>query len=141
MPSSLLQRAELLPFLSRIIDKDPKSLTFKSSGSMSNQKHPSDVYLGEKIQRKYTRMIEGRSESFRQATVTFVTNKKARAGKPLSFDDCIINVRLAMITIVKQDTVVAMLEPYCGVSVRELRADTRSIESKTCQRELDCNSC
>ena len=90
MPSSLLERAEVSAFPFRITDKDPKSLTFKSSGSMSDQKHPSDVSLGDKIQRKYTRMIESQSESFRQAIVTFVTNKIARAGKPLGFEDCII---------------------------------------------------
>lgn len=30
-----------------------------------------------------------------------------------------------------------MLKPYRGVSVREVRANMRSIESKTCQRGLD----
>ena len=35
-----------LPFLARIeiTDKDPKSPTFKSSGSMSGQKHPVDCF-------------------------------------------------------------------------------------------------
>ena len=68
---------------------------------MSGLKHPIDVFLGAKIQRWHIHMIESRSESFRQANVNFVTNKKARVGKSLSFEDCIINVRLAMVTIVK----------------------------------------
>ena len=33
-----------LPLLSRITDKDPKSLSFKSSDSMSGQKHPVDHF-------------------------------------------------------------------------------------------------
>ena len=81
-----------LSFLSRIVDKDAKSLNVNSSGSMSGQKHPIEFFHEETSQRKYTRTIESRSESSRQAIETFVTNKKDRAGKPLRFEYCIISL-------------------------------------------------
>lgn len=99
------------------------SLNFASSGPTSGHKHPIEV-LVEDARRKHTHIIESQSKSLKQA----IANYKERYNRepPPGFDDWYHYAVNNNATIIDEyDSVMAMFEPYWGITARELRARVR----------------
>lgn len=103
------------------IDVDSPTLAFL--GPTSGQKHPIEI-LVEDARRKHTHIIESQSKSLEQAIANY--KKRYHREPPPGFDDWYHTaVTMDAIIIDEYDTVMAMFEPFWGISARELRARVR----------------
>lgn len=108
-------------------DLDAPYLSFGSLSSTSGHKHPVEL-LVEHARRRFTRMVESQSKSLEQAIANY--KKRYNREPPPGFDEWYrVAVELNATIIDDYDTVMTSLEPYWGISARELRARVREVIS------------
>ena len=109
--------------LASVPDRDVHSPTLAFLGPTSGQKHPIEI-LVEEARRKHTHILESQSKSLEQAIANY--KKRYHREPPPGFDDWYHTAVSMDATIIDEyDTVMAMFEPFWGISARELRARVR----------------
>ena len=109
--------------LASVPGPDAHSPSLAFLGLTSDQKHPIEV-LVEDARRKHAHIVKSQSKSLKQAIANY--KKRYHREPPPDFDDWYNTaVRLNATIIDEYNTVMAMFEPYWGISARELRARVR----------------